>query len=66
MLIVSVRIVVASFTSSVYVTVEGGSEEKLFEYYPDELSFCELEFIGLTVLEASQLKFDRDVRYLRS
>ena len=37
----------------VIVTVEGQDEEqKLFSYYPDELSFHPSEFIGLTVEEA--------------
>lgn len=41
-------------------------EKKLFHYYPDELSFSASEFIGLTEAEAHNLKFKRDVSYLRS
>ena len=38
----------------VIVTYEDGSEETLFEYYPDEISFSASEFIGLTREEAME------------
>ena len=49
----------------VYATV-AGVEQRLFDYYPDEISFTAAEFIGLTVSEAHQLKGEKDVRYLQS
>lgn len=42
------------------------SEQFLFEYYPDEISFTPEEFIGLTVEEAATLKFNKDKKYLQS
>jgi len=48
----------------VYVKLNNGSEHYLFTYYPDELSFTEKEFIGLTLSEAKGLKFKKDVEYL--
>lgn len=50
----------------VWVTLEGGQEEKLFEYYPDEISFDPQEFVGLTVSEARELKRKKDVDFLRN
>ena len=50
----------------VWVTLEDGSEHKLFEYYPDEISFRPEEFVGLTVDEAQLFKFGRDRRHLQS
>jgi hypothetical protein len=49
----------------VYATIEG-KEQRLFEYYPDEISFTEAEFIGLTLHEAHQLFFNKDKAYLQS
>lgn len=48
----------------VYVTLETGSEEFLFEYYPDEISFTPDEFVGLTVEECKHLKFKKDKQFL--
>ncbi len=50
----------------VHAKLEDGSEVKLFEYYPDEISLSPSEFVGLTVEQASQLKFKKDAAYLRS
>ena len=50
----------------VYVTVAGGNEEYLFNYYPDEISFREKDFLGLTLDEARHLKFLKDKAYLQS
>jgi hypothetical protein len=41
-------------------------EEKLFDFFDDELSFRPEEFIGLTVEEGRQLFYKKDVAYLRS
>lgn len=50
----------------VYVTFQDGTEKKLFDYYPDELSFTALEFVGLTEEEAHLLKLKKDKAYLQS
>jgi hypothetical protein len=50
----------------VAVTFNDGKEETLFTFYPDELSFNESEFIGLTRNEAMSLRHRKDVAYLRS
>jgi len=51
----------------VWVKVEGSDEEqKLFEYYPDELHFSPGEFVGLTVQEGKRLKFNKDVEFLKN
>lgn len=54
------------FVNEVDVMYEDGSVETLFKYYPDELSFTEQEFIGLTKDEAMELFKYRDIAYLRS
>jgi hypothetical protein len=48
----------------VFVTLENGNEEFLFDYYPDEISFTPNEFIGLTIEESRHLKFKKDRHYL--
>jgi hypothetical protein len=50
----------------VHATLEDGSEVKLFEYYPDELTFTKEEFVGLTIDEAIHLKFKKDRKFLQS
>jgi hypothetical protein len=50
----------------VHVTLEDGVEQFLFEYYPDEISFREKEFVGLTIEEAIHLKFIKDKKFLQS
>ena len=50
----------------VTVTFEDGEVKRLFEFYPDELSFTESEFIGLTEKEAHALFIQKDIEYLRS
>lgn len=50
----------------VVATFEDGSVKELFTFYPDELSFCESEFIGLTEEEAHALFHKKDVEYLRA
>jgi len=51
---------------TVIVTYEDDTTENLFNFYPDEITFTADEFIGLTREEATQLRHDRDVAYLRS
>ena len=50
----------------VAVTYDDGTEETLFTFYPDELSFSEREFIGKTRTEAMALRHRKDVAYLQS
>jgi len=50
----------------VHVTMENGTEQFLYEYYPDEISFSPSEFVGLTIDEARHLKFIKDRNYLQS
>ena len=50
----------------VAVTFDDGKEETLFSFYPDELSFSEREFIGLTRDQAMNLRHRKDVAYLQS
>jgi hypothetical protein len=42
------------------------TEQHLFDYYPDEISFTAAEFIGLTRHQALLLKCRRDADYIRS
>jgi hypothetical protein len=50
----------------VFVTTEDGTEHFLYQYYPDEISFTENEFIGLTLQECSELYTKKDLNYLRT
>jgi hypothetical protein len=50
----------------VNVKFNNGDEKTLFEFYPDEISFSESEFIGLTEEYARRLKFEKDKRYIQS
>ena len=50
----------------VKVQFNNGDEKTLFELYPDEISFKESEFIGLTVESARRLNFEKDKRYIQS
>ena len=49
----------------VTVTFADGEVKELFSFYPDEISFTESEFIGLTEAEAHELRHRKDVAYLR-
>ena len=50
----------------VFVTLENGEEQFLFDYYTDEISFTPDEFVGLTIEECRHLKFVKDLRFLTS
>ena len=50
----------------VRVRFNTGEEKTLFEFYPDEITFSESEFIGLTEESARRLKFERDKRFIQS
>lgn len=50
----------------VAVVYDDGTAEELFGFYPDELSFSETEFVGLTRQQAFDLRQRKDVAFLRS
>ena len=50
----------------VIATFEDGSTKTLFSFYPDEISFKESDFTGLTEEEAHTLFQRKDRSYLRS
>jgi hypothetical protein len=50
----------------VIVQLSNGDEKTLFDFYPDEISFEESEFIGLTEESARSLKFEKGRRYIQS
>lgn len=50
----------------VKVQFNNSEEKTLFEFYPDEISFEESEFIGLTEESARRMKFEKDKRYIQS
>jgi hypothetical protein len=51
---------------SVKVKFSDGREKTLFEFYPDEISFDESEFIGLTESTAQNLRVVKDMGYIKS
>ncbi len=50
----------------VWVSLENGQEHYLFEYYPDEINFAPEEFVGLTLVEARNLKQRKSQEFLQS
>lgn len=64
--IVKCEIKKGRFMNIISVLYDDGSEDDgLGSYYPDELSFSEDEFIGLTKDQAQKLMHQRDMAYLR-
>lgn len=58
-----------SFTDplpTVTVTLANGVTKELFFFYPDEITFTESEFVGLTIAEAYGLKQKKDLAFIRS
>lgn len=53
-------------TPTVSVTFDDNETVTLFYFYPDEITFTESEFVGLTEREAHELRLKKDVAYLRS
>lgn len=47
-------------------TMDDGSEEFVFCWFDDELSFSPQELIAMTIEQARDLKQERDMAYLRS
>ena len=62
----SVIFVKTGFSMNIYGSFEDGTKSILFNYFPDELSFTEEEFIGLTKEEAMELFHKKDKEYLRN
>ncbi len=50
----------------VIATFEDGTTKTLFSFYPDEISFREKEFVGLTEEEAHTFFQKKDTAYLRA
>lgn len=50
----------------VVATFDDNTVKKLFTFFPDELSFTEAEFIGLTETQARVLRLNKDIAYLQS
>lgn len=50
----------------VHAFFDDGTNEVLFEYYSDEISFAEKELIGLSKEQVFQLWKKKDLAYLRS
>lgn len=50
----------------VIATFNDGTEKELFSFYPDEISFHESEFVGLTEQEARSLKHKKDLHFLQN
>ena len=54
------------FKKEVLVIYDNSSNEIIFTYYPDEISFEPNELIGLTRKQALELYHQKDIAYLRS
>jgi hypothetical protein len=50
----------------VAVVFDDGTAKDLFQFFPDELSFTEAEFVGKTEQEAYELFHKKDLAYLNS
>jgi hypothetical protein len=57
--------IISNGPPKVNVTFDDGTTEDLFSFYPDEISFRESDFIGLTAKEARNLKFEKDRAFLK-
>ena len=65
--IISAKILHRELKSSVVMVILDTGESKiLFDYFPDEISFIEEEFIGKTSDEALDMFVKKDTEYLRS
>ncbi len=51
---------------TIVATFSDGIAAELFSYYPDEITFSPGEFVGLTPAQALNLRWRRDVAYLRA
>lgn len=66
MKIVSAEIKKNKWVMDVIATFEDGTVKTIFNYYPDEISFREDEFVGLTEYQACELFHKKDISYLQS
>lgn len=64
--IILCEITTLGFINEVDVMYDNGLIETVLRYYPDELSFTERDFLGLTKDEAMELYRRMDIAYLRS
>jgi hypothetical protein len=64
--IIACKIESGRWTNEIHAEFDDGSKGKVLEYYPDEISFNEAELIGLTELEAYELKRQKDIVYIQS
>lgn len=56
-----------AYMAKVMVVYDGSeTEDRLFEYFDDELTFKSDEFVGLTEQEARDLYRRKDIAYLQS
>jgi hypothetical protein len=49
---------------AVYVDYDDSTSERLFDFYPDEITFFPHEFVGLTRDQAFELKQSKDQKFL--
>jgi len=49
----------------VWVKLENGEEQMLFEFFPDEIDFLSDEFIGLNESQAYNLRQQKDINYIQ-
>ena len=61
----SMPVEIADPLPDVVATFDDGSVKRLFDYFPDEISFLPTEFVGLTEDEARALKATKDAVYLK-
>lgn len=60
------QITCGRFQNTISVSYDDGTvEERLGVYYPDELHYSEIEFLGLTRKQAKDLMHERDRAYLQ-
>ena len=52
--------------SKIVATTEDGAIVPIFDYYCDELSFTEDQFVGMTVNEAKDACTAADIKYIQS
>jgi hypothetical protein len=52
--------------AKVMAKMSDGTEVEVFKYFANELSFTAQEFTGLTLDEACERKYQRDLAYLTS
>lgn len=48
------------------VLLDDGTITTAFRFYSDELAFTEEELVGKTIMQAVNLKLEKDVAYLRA